>query len=48
MKKEIRELEAKVKELRRIMEVFGIFQQGDEVRQALVEVEAELDKFRFR
>ena len=48
MKKEIRELEARIKELRRLMEFFEIFQQDDEVGQALAEVEAELEKFRFK
>ena len=41
-------LEAKIKELRRVMELFDLFQQGDEVGLALQEVEQELDKFRFK
>jgi hypothetical protein len=41
-------LEAKVKTLRKAMELFDIFQQDDEVGSALAEVEAELDKFKFK
>ena len=41
-------LEAKIKELRRVMELFDLFQQDDEVGLALQEVEQELDKFRFK
>jgi hypothetical protein len=48
MKKELRELEAKLKALRDAMERYDVFQQDDEVGQALAEAEAELDKFRFR
>jgi len=48
MKREMKVLEAKVKELRRVMELFDLFQQDDEVGLALQEVEQELDKFRFK
>ena len=48
MKREMKVLEAKIKELRRVMELFDIFQQDDEVGLALQEVEQELDKFRFK
>ena len=48
MKREMKELEAKIKELRLKMEYWNCFQQDDEVGQALAEVEAELDKFRWK
>ena len=48
MKRELKALEAKVKALRQAMELFDIFQQDDEVGSALAEVEAELEKFRFK
>jgi hypothetical protein len=48
MKKELKELEAKLKALREAMERYDVFQQGDEIGLALAEVEAELDQFRFR
>ena len=48
MKREMKVLEAKVRELRRVMELFDLFQQDDEVGLALQEVEQELDKFRFK
>jgi hypothetical protein len=48
MKREMKVLEAKIKELRRVMELFDLFQQDDEVGLALQEVEQELDKFRFK
>ena len=48
MKPELRELEAKIKALRSIMEKWECFFQDDEVGIALAEVEAELDKFRFK
>ena len=48
MKPELKPLEAKVKALRQAMELFDIFQQDDEVGSALAEVEAELDKFKFK
>ena len=41
-------LEAKIKALRESMELFDIFQQDDEVGSALAEVEAELEKFKFK
>ena len=48
MKREMKALEAKIKELRLKMEYWDCFQQDDEVGQALAEVEAELDKFRWK
>jgi hypothetical protein len=48
MKPEMRVLEAKIKELRSIMEKWECFFQDDEVGIALAEVEAELAKFRFK
>jgi len=48
MKKELKELEAKLKALREAMERYDVFQQDDEIGLALAEVEAELDQFRFR
>lgn len=48
MKREMKELEAKIKALRSIMEYWECFQPNDDVAQALAEVEAELDKFRFK
>ena len=48
MKKELRELEAKIKALRLKMEFWECFFQDDEVGQALAEVEEELDKFRWK
>jgi hypothetical protein len=48
MKREMRELEAKLKALREAMERYDIFQQDDEVGTALAEVEAELEQFRFK
>jgi hypothetical protein len=48
MKRELKALEAKVKALRQAMELFDIFQQDDEVGSALAEVEAELEKFKFK
>ncbi len=48
MKQELKALEAKVKALRKAMELFDIFQQDDEVESALAEVEAELEKFKFK
>lgn len=48
MKRELKELEAKIKALRSIMEYWQCFFQDDEVGQALAEVEAELDKFRWK
>jgi hypothetical protein len=48
MKKELRELEAKILALRLRMEYWDIFKEDDEVGTALAEVEAELDKFRFK
>ena len=37
------DLQAKVAELRRVMELFDLFQQDDEVGLALQEVEAEVN-----
>ena len=48
MKRELKALEAKVKALRQAMELFDIFQQDDEVGLALAEVDAELEKFKFK
>jgi hypothetical protein len=52
MKREMKELEAKIKALRDAVEYekkyFGNFQETDEVELALVEVEEELDKFRWK
>ena len=48
MKPEMKALEAKIKTLRNVMEWYQIFQQVDEVGLALAEVEAELDKFKFK
>ena len=48
MKRELKPLELKLKALRQAMELFDIFQQDDEVGSALAEVEAELEKFRFK
>ena len=48
MKPEMKPLEAKIKTLRNVMEWYQIFQQDDEVGLALAEVEAELDKFKFK
>ena len=48
MKREMKELEAKIKALREKMEYWDCFQQDDEVGQALAEVEEELDKFRWK
>jgi len=48
MKREMKELEAKIRALREKMEYWDIFQQDDEVGTALAEVEAELDEFRFK
>ena len=48
MKREMKVLEAKIAELRRVMELFDLFQQDDEVGLALQEVEQELDRFRFK
>jgi hypothetical protein len=48
MKKELRVLEAKLKALREKMEFWECFFQDDEVGQALAEVEAELEQFRFK
>ncbi len=48
MKREMKVLEAKIKALRSVMELFDLFQQDDEVGLALQEVEQELDKFRFK
>ncbi len=45
---QLKPLEAKIKALREAMELFDIFQQDDEVGLALAEVEAELDKFKFK
>jgi hypothetical protein len=48
MKRELKELEAKIKRLRTIMEYWQCFFQDDEVGIALAEVEEELEKFRFK
>jgi phage shock protein A len=48
MKREMKELEAKIKALRAKMEQWECFFQDDEVGIALAEVEEELDKFRFK
>ena len=48
MKKELRELEAKIQALRLRMEYWDIFKEDDEVGIALAEVEEELDKFRWK
>ena len=48
MKKELRVLEAKLKALREKMQFWECFFQDDEVGQALAEVEAELEQFRFK
>ena len=48
MKRELKELEAKIKALRTIMEYWQCFFQDDEVGIALAEVEEELEKFRFK
>jgi hypothetical protein len=48
MKREMKALEAKIKALREKMEYWDIFQQDDEVGQALAEVEEELDAFRWK
>jgi ABC-type phosphate transport system auxiliary subunit len=48
MKRELKELEAKLKALREAMERYDLFQQDDEVGLALAEVEAELAQFRFQ
>ena len=47
MKKELRELEARLKALRATMEEWQCFQPDDEVDQALKAVEAELETFRW-
>ena len=48
MKRELKELEAKLKALREVMESWECFVQDDEVGQALAAVEAELEKFRWK
>jgi len=48
MKKELRELEVKIQALRLRMEFWECFFPDDEIGQALAEVEAELEKFRFK
>ena len=48
MKPEMKALESKIKALRSIMEKWECFFQDDEVGLALAEVEAELDKFKFK
>jgi|688.fasta_scaffold882652_2 hypothetical protein len=48
MKRDLKELEAKIKSLRAIMEYWECFFQDDEVGLALAEVEEELEKFRFK
>jgi hypothetical protein len=48
MKREMKALEAKIKALREKMEFWECFFQDDEVGTALAEVEAELEKFRFK
>ena len=48
MKREMKELEAKIKALRAKMEQWECFFQDDEVGTALAEVEEELDKFRWK
>ena len=48
MKTELKTLDLKIKALRDVMEWYQIFQQDDEVGLALAEVEAELEKFKFK
>jgi uncharacterized membrane protein len=48
MKREMKELEAKIQALRLRMEYWEVFQEDDEIGTALAEVEEELDKFRFK
>ena len=48
MTKEMKALDLKIKALRDVMEWYQIFQQDDEVGLALAEVEAELEKFKFK
>jgi hypothetical protein len=48
MKTELKPLDLKIKALRDVMEWYQIFQQDDEVGLALAEVEAELEKFKFK
>lgn len=48
MKREMKPLEEKIKALRLKMEYWECFFQHDEVGLALAELEAELDKFRFK
>ena len=48
MKREMKALDLKIKALRDVMEWYQIFHQDDEVGLALAEVEAELEKFKFK
>jgi hypothetical protein len=48
MNQEMKALDLKIKALRDVMEWYQIFQQDDEVGSALAEVEAELEKFKFK
>ena len=48
MKRELKELEARLKALRAVMTEWECFQPDDEVAQALAAVEAELEKFRWK
>ncbi len=48
MKAEMKALDLKIKALRDVMEWYQIFQQDDEVGLSLAEVEAELEKFKFK
>jgi hypothetical protein len=48
MKREMKALEEKIQALREKMEFWECFFQDDEVGQALAEVEAELEQFRFK
>ena len=42
----MKDLENKVAELRRVLELFDLFQQDDEVGLALQEVEIEIEKIK--
>jgi hypothetical protein len=48
MKRELKELEERLKALRAVMTEWGCFTPDDEVDQALTEVEEELEKFRWK
>ena len=48
LREEASKLQASVKELRNVMEFFGIFQQDDEVGTALANVEAQADMVQYK